>query len=143
ALATAAAAVSCSKPQPKDTIEPDKTEKDAGSLGKVSNAENGEDSGKAELPPPQNPPAPKVFRKRVRTATVKAPPKFSKGGDLANYAIQNPNDAEGRAVFVASDDSCFIKVPKDFKSKTPMPPGMPWYTPKTVDCPVEADDPAY
>jgi len=138
----APSAVSCSKPQPKELIEPDKAAKDAGNLGSKAATES-DDGGKAELAAQENPPSPKVFRKRVHTAKTKAPPApFGKAVDLEGYAIQNPNDPGGHAVFVASDDSCFIKVPRDFK-KTPMPPGFPWFTQQTVDCPVEADDPAY
>jgi hypothetical protein len=91
-----------------------------------------------------NPPAPKIGRKRVRTS--KSPAKYQPASGTvppwSDFVQQNPSDPQGRTIFVASDDSCFVQLPRKDQSK-PLPPGAPWFAQGPVDCPAALDDPAW
>ncbi|MGZ6084824.1 MAG: hypothetical protein ACXWUE_15230 [Polyangiales bacterium] len=130
-VTVSALAVACSKPPSNEAIEP------------VTDPVKKADSGKVELPPPENPPSPKLTKKRVRTS--KSPPKWEPASGMVPYedfVAQNPTDSEGRTIFVSFDDTCFVQMPKKNQPKA-LPPGMPWYDTLLVDCPTELDDPAW
>lgn len=98
--------------------------------------------GKFE-PVHDNPPAPKTTKKRVRTS--KTPAKYNPASGpvpFSDLAPQNPSDAQGRMIYVASDDTCYVQLPLK-KPPEHMLPGMPWYAQGPVDCPAELDDPAW
>jgi hypothetical protein len=101
-------------------------------------------SGAGELEPVHdNPPAAKTTKKRVRTA--KTPAKWSPASGpipYSDFVPRNPTDAQGRTIYVASDDTCYVQLPMKNPPKN-MVPGMPWYDIGPVDCPAELDDPAW
>lgn len=89
-------------------------------------------------PPPPPPPT----RKRKRTAKA-GPPKYtSHPVAWADFVPQNPEAPDGRRIFVAHDDRCYVEKPGP-ASPTPLPPGMRNVTREWVDCPVELDDAAW
>lgn len=71
-------------------------------------------------------------KKRTRTGPPK--PGARDGTKPKNGKPLNPHDPSGRTVFVRADDHCFIEV----ASKDPDAQAT-----EVVDCPAEANDPAY
>jgi hypothetical protein len=131
-LTASALAAACSK-------EPVNGEKQA--IAPVA-SEQKSDAAKVE-PVVGNPPEPPPTKKRVRTS--KTPAKWNPTSGpipFSDFVPQNPTDAQGRMIYVASDDSCFVQLPMKKEPKN-MVPGMRWYDPGPVDCPKELDDPAW
>jgi len=81
-------------------------------------------------------------RKRNRTSPA-VPPKYANSpvpfGELKGA---NPVEGGGRAVYVAHDDTCFVKVLMDPMPKE-LPAGKEGVKHVPVDCPVSMDDPAW
>lgn len=87
----------------------------------------------ASSPPPDLVAAKDTSAKR-RTRTGPPAPGARDGTKPKNGRTLNPHDAAGRTVFVRADDHCFVEV----ASKDPETQAT-----ETVDCPPEANDPAY
>lgn len=71
---------------------------------------------------------------RKRTRSGPPSPGARDGTKPKNARPLNPHDAAGRTVFVRADDHCFVEV----ASKDPDAQAT-----EVVDCPAEANDPAY
>lgn len=82
------------------------------------------------------PPAPVADTSAAKKRTRSGPPKpgAHDGTKPKNGKPLNPHDPNGRTVFVRADDHCFIEV----ASKDPDTQAT-----EVVDCPAEANDPAY
>ena len=79
-------------------------------------------------------PAAETSTARKRTRTGAPNPGARDGTKPKNGRPLNPHDPTGRTVFVRADDHCFIEV----ASKDPDTQAT-----ETVDCPAEANDPAF
>lgn len=81
-------------------------------------------------------------RKRKRTAEA-SERKFATGNTpWAAMTALNPKGADGKAIYLASDDSCFVEVPRKDPAKVLVPGERP-LDQKVVDCPEALDDAAW
>lgn len=92
-----------------------------------------EPSAAAPAAPSPEPVAAKESTKK-RTRSGPPAPGARDGTKPKNGRPLNPHDASGRTVFVRADDHCFVEV----ASKDPETQAT-----EAVDCPPEANDPAY
>lgn len=83
-------------------------------------------------------------RKRTKDAAAGVAGKMKRDGARAtnpHYPALNPKDTQGRLVFAALDDSCWVKLPPQ------QPPrgvtGMTATEKEEVDCPLGMDDAAW
>lgn len=112
--------------------------------------------------PPTNPPAPTEPTATPRPINVNPPPPATAkptakrkrttdaGRDWSAAATVNwgdlqalnPTDAQGRTVYAAMDDTCYVEVPMK-PPFPPMPTGARAVQSIPVDCPAAMDDPAW
>ena len=95
----------------------------------------------AEAPPPL-PPNQKETRRRKRTSDAGGTWKVSKAPSTAARTLVNPKDGAGHSLFISYDDRCYYEEPGK-GTPPPMPTGSRFVDFIYVDCPKEADDPAW
>jgi hypothetical protein len=102
--------------------------------------------------PPTNPPAPvptptptpvaKATAKRKRTTDAGRDWSAAATVNWSDLQTLNPTDAQGRTVYAAMDDTCYVEVPMK-PPYPPMPSGARAIETIPVDCPSAMDDPAW
>jgi hypothetical protein len=96
-------------------------------------------------PPPLQPTAtapPKPTAKRKRTTDAGRAWSASAPVDWSDLQPLNPTDAQGRTVYAAMDDTCYVEVPMK-PPYPPMPTGSRYVDTVAVDCPAAMNDPAW
>jgi hypothetical protein len=85
-------------------------------------------------------------RKRRRTSDAGAPSPWSGTSpsvDWSTVTAVEPRDPDGRPIYAASDDHCYIETPWKTPPPTGGPSGMRYVQQSAVDCPPAMDDPAW
>jgi hypothetical protein len=101
-------------------------------------------NGTADEPIHYNPPPPQHATARRKRAHPRG--SYTPAGqvDYASLKRLNPTDSQGRTVYAALDDSCYVEVPGDPKvARPPMPTGSRDVEIVPVDCAAVMDDPAW
>jgi hypothetical protein len=68
--------------------------------------------------------------------------QYADGFKYSDFATQNPTDSQGRVLYVAPEDDCYVEMPMK-PPYPPMPSGARYVTSESVDCPAVFDDAAW